>query len=225
MSENCPPCPAPPGWRESLRNTERRLAFVVVVACMAASVSAQNLITNPDFDTDVSGWSPSSSIDWTWQSDDYQGSPISGSGLAVQIGGTGSSVGIIQCIGSVSPGEYYRLSTHVDFPSGQLGEGTVSAFVWWYDGPACTGSQTTALVTPSTSSTAGWEQLSSAPEQAPAGTESVWVYLLMTKSNSNPSDFEAAFDGVELRALPEMIFADGFESGDVSRWALSPLSP
>jgi hypothetical protein len=113
--------------------------LVSVFVCLALllgarSVSAQNLLTNPDFNTDLSGWSTFGAV-----FDGTAGSPSPGS---AQFGGsiatTNSTifVSLTQCV-SVVAGNSYDASGQLRLSSAPSG-GTAFVAVAWYTGASCT---------------------------------------------------------------------------------------
>ena len=81
------------------------VAFVIVVLA-SSGASAQNLLVNPDFDTDISGWSGVG----VWNPLDAFGSPTSGSAtwINTQVGGGANY--LEQCVELVPIFEGYDLS-------------------------------------------------------------------------------------------------------------------
>jgi len=195
-----------------------KVVCLIVMLLCSHQLAAQNLVVNPDFDTDVVGWSPFYDIDFIWDPLDYQGDPSSGSGFAASTDAPGSNSGIVQCVEPIVAGEAYGLSGWLNVSPSQAGDGYVGLFVWWRDGAGCTGTQTNALVTPYVASTTGWEQQTAAPEVAPAGTVSATLYLNITKSSPLGVDYYVYFDGIDLHPAGS-VFSDGFETGDTSRWS------
>jgi len=85
------------------------ISFVVVsviVVLASSGVSAQNLIVNPDFDTDLTGWSGLGS----WDPLDVFGSLASGSATWLNNwAGAGGSVYLMQCVELTVPIESFDL--------------------------------------------------------------------------------------------------------------------
>ena len=195
-----------------------KVAYLIVMLLCTHQLAAQNLVVNPDFDTDVDGWIPFYDIDFIWEPLDCQGDPSSGSGFAASTDAPTSNSGIIQCVEPIVAGDWYGLSAWLNISPSQAGEGSARLFVWWRDGAGCTGTQTTALATQFVASTAGWEQQTAIPEVAPAGTVSATLYLNITKSSPLGVDYYVSFDGIDFHPAAS-IFSDGFEAGDTSRWS------
>jgi hypothetical protein len=77
-----------------------------VTALLSANVSAQNLLVNPDFDTDLSGWSGIGS----WSQLDAWGSPSSGSATWINSFPSGGAAYLDQCVELAPFFEGYDLS-------------------------------------------------------------------------------------------------------------------
>ena len=71
------------------------LLGVSIVAMAATGASAQNLLVNPDFDTDVTtGWSGIG----VWDPNDVFGSPTSGSATWINTWASGGAIYHTQCV-------------------------------------------------------------------------------------------------------------------------------
>jgi hypothetical protein len=107
-------------------------ASILVTFCAAAS--AQNLVQNPGFATDLSGWSVSNDENSiaSWSNADSDGSATSGSVLITDTSATAGSLDtpIEQCL-SVLGGASYVLSTRFFFPSGQAASGLAETEILW----------------------------------------------------------------------------------------------
>jgi len=88
------------------RSTVSFVVVFVIVVLASTGASAQNLLVNPDFDTDISGWSGVG----VWSPLDAWGSPTSGSAtwINMQIGGGANY--LEQCVELVPFFEGYDLS-------------------------------------------------------------------------------------------------------------------
>ncbi len=177
---------------------------LAVALAGGATLSAQNLVTNPDFNTDVSGWAPGGIVTLTHSPLDAFGSPTSGSGWLLNPSPTPYNAGALQCIDTpLTGGASYDIGAWIRVPSGQTGTGTAGLFAWFHSGAACGGSQIGTLeispyLPPPTDS---WT-LSTATGAAPAGTLSVTVYLNVLKTSTDSGSFGAYFDGVRFGPNP-----------------------
>src|SRR5215475_4218049 len=80
---------------------------MLIAAAMPIRASAQNLLSNGDFDNDLSGWLFPDSTP-TWSSFDIDGSPNSGSahGVNAQAGADTALVMLSQCVPITLAGAY-----------------------------------------------------------------------------------------------------------------------
>lgn len=86
-----------PGW------------FIILYLMLSfpVSTSAQNLIVNPTFDTDLTGWEHQfSHVDAFWDMEDADGDPGSGSVNLVKSGDNGAVIIVFQCV-PVEPDTVY----------------------------------------------------------------------------------------------------------------------
>jgi hypothetical protein len=191
------------------------VAFVVVI--LAPSAWGQNLVANPDFATDVAGWSPGLNATIDWSPLDAGAAPGSGSGLVTNLSTTSNEAsGARHCIGGISAGIFYLSSAEVLVPSGQSETGKADLLVQWYAAPGCGGGQlgldSTSDVRSSTPDV--WYD-SSGYVQAPSGAQSARLRLSVFKTEDYGT-LHAHFDNV---VFEEMIFGDGFESNDLTAWS------
>ncbi|MGE5233129.1 MAG: hypothetical protein ACM3OB_03385 [Acidobacteriota bacterium] len=108
-------------------------AAACLLLLVLAPASAQNLVVNPGFDHDLSGWAATNipGLHTTsWSPLDAAGSPSSGSLLADNVSSTATNPQVVatQCIDTV-PGQKYWLRAKVFIPSGQgaTGRALISA--------------------------------------------------------------------------------------------------
>lgn len=97
-----------------------------------APAQSENLLPNPDFDHDLSGWVPNSPELAFWIGIDVDGDPDSGSAVLRRGALLLTAAGI-----PVVAGERYRLAGHAFFGAHDTG-GAALFHVRWY-GPACLG--------------------------------------------------------------------------------------
>jgi hypothetical protein len=104
---------------------------------VATPVAATNLLTNPGFASDLSGWSLGVNfVTAAWQPLDATGQSDSGS-ASVTIAAPGITNGLQQCV-PVTAGTSYDFGARIELPPGQP-DATASAVLVWYTGPSCTG--------------------------------------------------------------------------------------
>jgi hypothetical protein len=183
-------------------------------------VDAANLFANGHFDCDLGDWVTSTTAGAVigHDPDDADGSPESGSALGSVLSATADPerAALGQCVGAPAGGEMelaarYRITTA---PTSQV---TISLVCEFYPAAACAGGPLATLATAQTvTGTVGAWQSLTLGATAPAGSVSALCSLLLDAAAG------VAFDGYLDRAIltgPGLIFADGFESGDVSAWS------
>ncbi len=185
------------------------LVFAVTVF-LAPGVSAQNLLVNPDFDTDLAGWDGPG----VWDPADAFGSPSSGSATWINDYTAGGSTFVRQCV-ELSPWiEGFDVAAHVFIPSGQPGSGYTYITVAFYSDPTCDtyifafGSQNAVAFDV-------W-MLLNFTDWTPNGAAG--ARIAVTNQKTAPGDFQTFADSVYFAQNPEMVFGDGFESGDLAAW-------
>lgn len=188
------------------------IAVLVLMIVVPVGVEAQNLVVNPNFDNDTSGWSGLGS----WDSWDVDGSPSSGSATWLNDwSGGGGSVYFSQCIELVTPIKAFDLWGYVYIPGGQAGTGYSNLSAWFYSDSACN-DFIWSYGTPPASALDVW-QLAEDTDWAPNNAASVQIGLLNQESGTG--DFRVYHDAVFFGPNPTMIFGDGFESSDTSQWS------
>ena len=185
------------------------VATLALVLCPVFG-SAQNLLLNPDFDVDTSGWD----IFGTWSSEDWQDSGASGSAIGVNdLSSTGTTTIIKQCIDLPNPEASYLLSGWLLVEPSAGETGSAKYTIVWYDLPGCSGFLT-GFDSSKVFADSGWQDVSF--EQVPeASTESVRVSAYLYKSVADGS-LQGYADHVFFGS--PLIFSDDFETGDDSLW-------
>lgn len=199
----------------------RRFAIIVLAsfALVVTPVVAQ-LVTNPTFDADVSGWSASYQQALVeWSALDAGANPDSGSALVTNVaGGPGDGSGAYQCVGGIPAQATYWLTAVVQFPSGQTETGFADLLVQLFAEPGCKGSATGLVLSSAVNSSRQdqwlplWKLFTT-----PALTQSLRLRLDLYKVEAGGS-LGAHFDDVELFLA---VFVDGFEVGDTSAWSMT----
>lgn len=189
-----------------------RCVLITAALLVAATtqVAAQNLVVNPEFDTDFSGWYTSGS---TWSAEDWQASPSSGSVTNTNYYPHSTYLVAEQCIELTGPlATTYQLSAQIYLPSGQPTTGYGRLSWGWFASPACTGWVGGATARDVTAA-GTWQARSvvSAPPPSAVSTR-IGAYLW--------ADAEGGFQAhVDHVALLPTIFSDDLESGDTSSWS------
>jgi len=203
------------------RMVPRMLAGVCVAVLGVSLAAAQNLVVNADFHSDVSGWTQLSAVTLSWDgTSDYQNQPGSGSAEILNEADAASNSGAIQCIDGIVGGQSYDLSAWLRAPTGQTGEGYAKVFVWWYTLAGCSGTMSTGPTTPRLYTSDNWIEQDAGSTDAPLSTQSTLVYLNISKTSVTPGEYRVSYDHVVFERSG-LIFADGFEEGDLMAWSVS----
>ena len=195
-----------------MHRSECSVFFVFMAMVLtAAGASAQNMLANPDFDTDLAGWDGPA----VWDPLDAFGSPSSGSATWINDYAAGGSTIVRQCVNFASWIEGFELSAQVFIPSGQPGAGyTYLTAAFFFDSDC--GTYLTGLGSQSFSDFDNWA-LVNLTGWTPVGAASVQIAIANQKTA--PGDFQTYGDAIYFAGNPEMVFADGFESMDTSEWS------
>ena len=115
-------------------------SVVLLLAGGAATLSAQNLLVNPNFNTGLSGWEVGDGTSWDGTKD-AGGSAASGSAKgSANFDRTGlTDIVVSQCVPVTSPGTRYVLGGKAFIPAGQAGSGGVAFSVGFFPEPFCGG--------------------------------------------------------------------------------------
>ncbi|GAB4199953.1 MAG: hypothetical protein Tsb002_35850 [Wenzhouxiangellaceae bacterium] len=160
--------------------------------------SAQNLLLNSQFDSDLSDWSILFERPAVWDSMDAGGSASSGSVMITNnINGNGATpLTLAQCV-SVLPGQSYPFGADVFFPTGQAASpGEPQVFVTSYAAADCTGPTTSSFADNTSNSAADSWQRINGQLTTEAGVNSVRVSLGIQKPIGVNDTITAFFDNV-----------------------------
>lgn len=195
----------------------RRSARLFFGLCLLAvllpvGAAAQNLVVNPNFDVDLSGWTAAGGV---WSPLDLAGSPSSGSATWNNTNAsTSGSLYVTQCIEISGVFEGFYFGSWVFIPSGQTGTGIADLSLAFYSDTACSdyidgfgGSAMAELDVWRHVNLEGW---------VPTGAGSARIGALNQKYGVG--EFQVHHDSVIFVRHTLMIFGDGFESADVSDW-------
>lgn len=168
-------------------------ALMVAMAAVSMSAGAQNLVSNGQFNTDISGWTltgggPESTITW----DGANGSPSPGS-LRISSTAQGANLETLgDCVNGI-PGEILSVTGRVMEPTAQFGV-TCHIFLIIYNDLNCTGTRTIpANVPPNTPGV--WED-SGFAINIPAAGISARPTLTMELSGAGAGEKVCLFDSV-----------------------------
>jgi VCBS repeat protein len=144
---------------------------LVAASVLASQAMAVNLVTNPSFTGNTSGWTVSSDVTYD-AADDATSVLGSGSARSAFVAsGASTELALYECI-AIAPGTY-TLGGKVLIPNGQLVSGAGQITVSFFSGGNCS---TGFLTFDSVSSpTTGSFQTISKTVTAPAGTTNAWV--------------------------------------------------
>jgi len=185
----------------------------LAVALLPAAASAQNLLSNPDFDSDLAGWYTFA----TWSSEDWQGSGTSGSATLVNsLPSSGTDTLAKQCVELPTLEEGYEIRGWLMSQSADGGAGSTKVGIVWFDQPGCA-TYLDGVDSANVDADTGWNEVrfSATPH---AGTESAEISAYIYK-NVGAGTLAGYLDHVAL--LPSAVFADGFESGDWLEWSFA----
>jgi len=183
----------------------KRFALAAALLLLAsAPARAQNLLSNPDFDMDTSGWGEGNfSITLQWDGADVDMDPSSGSARVTSAQADAASPsakgsGMVQCV-PVTPDAEYLLSGYSRIPSGQSRTALPDLTVVFFQVADCASDfimQTNPESNPASGATDAWELLST-PIVAPANAVSVRVFARPRKQEAGGS-VDVLFDAIEL---------------------------
>lgn len=162
------------------------LASTLLLAGYATGAGAQNLVPNPDFDTDLAGWTIVLPSDVTL--DNSVGSPAAPSMHMLAVDATPAATAYTDCI-------EIDTSSNVDLIADiRLITGAASASVTAYSSAGCTGPIGPAgLISDGEPLVDGWERAAAINYALPVGTVGVRVFLSV-----NGDLAEANFDRVRF---------------------------
>ena len=197
----------------------RRVLWLLLATWLIGSGAwSENVVFNPGFDTDVSGWTVESYVSISWSLMDANLNPASGSAEVTNSSpGPQNGTGITQCL-DITPieGAAYDFGSKALIPDGQARTGSAQVGLRWWSGSNCTGSTVGTQPRRATSTLGAWVELSSTEQIAPAGAASAQFVAFPSKLEAGGS-LVAHFDDLYFRNTP--LFADGFESGDLTSWS------
>ncbi len=180
-----------------------------------------DLLTNPNFDLALAGWTDASPAGsgFAFVAADGEGSSWSGSAQATNTSGPGAHLELNRCVelpSEASSGITLRALVRMD-PVAADGS-RAGAELSFFAGVGCTGAVLeTRAASPLLASTGGgFIPVTSAGRPA-GGAVSVGVALVAEADPVQPSVFSLAFDRVSF-AADGAIFEDGFEMGDAGEW-------
>ena len=181
------------------------------------TVSVTNRLVNPNLDEDVSGWTllPDDPPAAVISEADSDGSLTSGSALMTD-SGDGSGGSMMQCL-DVTPATWYRLGGRVQLQRELPGDPGLIARLVLFPVAGCADAAVSEKVIPLELGIGGGEWVHfEVTLPIPDGVASATITLGFAEGTMGTG--QIWWDNLILAEDPEMIFADDFESGDLSRW-------
>jgi hypothetical protein len=179
----------------------RFLAAPVVALLCAAPALAQNLITDPNFDSGLDGWQAGAGTTWD-VTRDADGNAASGSAQGARDFASPQEVDTLlaQCIPVLEPSAQYRFDGKVFIPGGQAGSGGVYFAVTFYPQTACGGAAVPFITTqsPVVTATNAWTS-STLQVPVPAVGHSAMLFAYLRASSLGA--FRANVDDLSLQVM------------------------
>jgi len=178
------------------------------------AITATNLLVNPNFDVNLAGWQESSLAEVTWNPDDADQAPTSGSVAIDYLDDDDHLISISQCVAVGDPNGH-SVGGRARVGSGRSIVPNVTVSVALFDAPGCGG---ILLGSPSIPGVGGdtaldwrgfWGWVPAYPNQQSARV------TFAADTGAWPG---SAVDLDDLFFM-EMLFGDGFERGDMSGWS------
>jgi hypothetical protein len=167
------------------------------------ALTAQNLVTNGDFDSNLGGWMEVTDTDhYQWDGARDKGNSTS-SGSANLFGfGSAESTEMGQCIDLPTPAAGYDLEGWVFIHSTDAGAGELVIGARFHDSPGCLGFSPYTFrlkVESGDIPTDAWRQLKSIePATPPASARSVQVFFYLFRFNPPGETLVGNFDGIYM---------------------------
>jgi hypothetical protein len=196
-------------------------AALTWLAFCATSSSATNLLTNPDFDTDFSGWTHacSSEVSPVW--DGSTGSPSAGSASLRAIFDASC---ISQCV-NIAGGQSIDLSVRSYGDLCASDSAYAGAYLTTFDLPDCAGSYGSLGQTTSTDTVAGWNVHTLVDFTLPAPVQSVAISPWLIAVKTSPTvNFDHVEFGLHSGAAPTPGVINADFDGGLCGWRYGPGS-
>jgi len=110
------------------------LGALALGSLLGLEARAQNLLTNSTFDANVNGWSPLTFL--SWNGNDADGSPSSGSAQVRNNGTPPVAIKSGQCV-AITAGQTYQYAADYFIPSGQSDSGEADLILSFYSSSNC----------------------------------------------------------------------------------------
>lgn len=183
------------------------------------TIGATNLVSNPNLDKGIDAWASTSTGDGLFVADVMDAGSAITSGSATWLGSEGPITALSQCI-QLNGEEQLAASGRLYISSDQVDEPTVSMIVEVFESIDCSLPVAVASeVTPWVGDTGGhWRDLSPLVTGLPPKTRSALVSYVVT--SQTPWVGSLFFDDLSLVST-SVLFADSFESGDMTSWSFT----
>ncbi len=163
--------------------------LAVLVWLGASAAQGQNLLPNPDFDTDLGGWTVNNGMAWLGVG--WPTGVFTPGAARAQVTSPGASVSA--CV-TVAPSASYLLSYYAFIPTGQTASGQVYPSFSRYSDESCTDNLGAVGLNGITTPGSSW-QLWSTRLTTDAQTRSLRIFFIVVKELGTGS-FEGRVDGV-----------------------------
>ncbi len=182
-------------------------------------VAATNLLLNPNFDGDTSEWNFLGGVGagLYHSGSDADEKTTSGAAEITGTAGEADSWLVVQCVG-VTPDRYYTLSGRVEIVSG-LTELPVFGQVEFFGGTGCSGDPLGTFITEIVVGDTAESWVDIVPAIAGADSQAQSARVGFAVEPTGPVAFEVYFDSVSFSEYWQLVFWDGFESGDAGEWS------
>jgi len=177
----------------------KTFAVFMAAGFLSFPISAANLLNNPNFNSNLDGWTASNStiLSASWNGIDAIGSTTSGSATLRNTWAIANGAGpyLGQCV-AVTAGAGYDIGAKIHIPGSQDRTGFVGTYVAFYDAPSCGGTFLTNFGGGGPTAPTGRFIGSGATNIiAPGGAQSASVGLKSVKDQPGGS-FEASVDDI-----------------------------
>lgn len=190
----------------------RRSTLLVVLIILSMPVASQNLITNGNFDSDLTGWVIADGLPdsrATWVNEDVDEFLESGSVELINVGegNNGLRRTLLQCV-TAEPDALYLVEAWGKAPADQPGNGGATVVALVFATPDCSGPTSALYSSVGIDNTDFWEPITGT-YQTFSSTQSVLIGLAIGKRTGFSDDVSARIDAVTV--VPDKIIGSDFE--------------
>ena len=184
------------------------------------TISATDLLANPNFDHDLSGWvvSDPSPGSLAWSADDLDAAPTSGAAEIVTASGAGQVWALSQCFSG--PQGPFESSGWTTIESTVAGSPLVGVRLDFFDGAGCSGALLDSTLSPPVAGDTGGFAAGLSLSRSSAPELALSVLVTVQIEGDAASAFTVRLDDL-FHGRPPALFADGFESSDTSAWSVT----